>query len=142
MTYRRLKLRLRVARTAWWLYFPLYIWAVFNGLLIPDAIPAIAGVPLLITAAVFAACVVRPLQRLALGVLGAALVQLGMALLLLGGKGRTWHFVPGDWVNPPGMPQSVGTIAWFVAALLPIAIAAAALRGIRRGRVSTSVSVG
>lgn len=124
--------RLKAAVVLWILYAAAYVVAIVLGLLTPDIIPLLAGVPLIVASLMFALLAWPAARKLGLGVVAASVVQLVIAVLLTGGPGRSWHVGVRHWINAPGLPSSVLPLAWVVAAVMPLAITVVALVGARR----------
>lgn len=126
--------RVRAASLVWYLYLASYIGALGMGLLTVDAIPLFAGLPLVVASVLFALLTWSAMSRRGLGLIAASLAQLVIALLLLGGQGRSWHFGSHNVIKPPGFPPSLVASAWVIAMVLPLALAAMALLATRRFR--------
>jgi hypothetical protein len=127
------------ARLLWFSYGGLYFVALMGVPFIGSAAPLAMAAPLLVAAILFASIYwpVRP--RFAAVILVVAILNLVVALLLVGGPGTVWSFANRHWINPPGLPAGAAFAAFILGLMIPIIVTVSAIRALTRDRAASSV---
>lgn len=123
--------RRTTAQLVWLSYAGLYVVALMGVPFFGSAMPLVMAAPLLVAALLFGIIYCRRRPRFVGGILLVTIINLVLALLLVGGPGTVWTLVGRQWVNPPGLPDAAGVATFVLGLLIPPGVTVFAIRALR-----------